>query len=64
MWQLYILRRFKTSGLPRGFAFVEFGSKKAADSALAAFAPTEEDLVPPPPTPGLNNFRRRLLFHL
>nr|CDS28890.1 La protein 7 [Hymenolepis microstoma] len=42
---------FKTSGSLRGFAFVEFGSKNAADSALAAFAPTEEDLVRTPPIP-------------
>ncbi|VDN96170.1 unnamed protein product [Rodentolepis nana] len=43
--------RFKTSGSLRGFAFVEFGSKNAADSALSAFAPTEEDLVRIPPMP-------------
>ncbi|VDL19941.1 unnamed protein product [Hymenolepis diminuta] len=43
--------RFKTSGSLRGFAFVEFGSKKAADNALSTLAPTEYDLVRTPLIP-------------
>ncbi|KAM3186004.1 hypothetical protein ACTXT7_005250 [Hymenolepis weldensis] len=43
--------RFKTSGSLRGFAFVEFGSKKAADNALSTLAPAEDDLVRTPLIP-------------
>ncbi|KAL5966707.1 La-related protein 7 [Taenia solium] len=37
--------RFKTSGSIRGFGFVEFASKSAAERAVSALAPTEKDLV-------------------
>ncbi|KAL5110667.1 Serine/arginine-rich splicing factor 12 [Taenia crassiceps] len=37
--------RFKTSGGIRGFGFVEFASKSAAERAVSALAPTEKDLV-------------------
>nr|CDS23420.1 lupus la ribonucleoprotein [Echinococcus granulosus] len=40
--------RFKTSGSIRGFGFVEFASKGAAERAVSALAPTEKDLVCPP----------------
>lgn len=39
------MHRFKTSGSIRGFGFVEFASKSAAERAVSALAPTEKDLV-------------------
>ncbi|VDD82069.1 unnamed protein product [Mesocestoides corti] len=39
--------RFKTSGVARGFAFVEFASRDAAERAVSALAPTAADLAAP-----------------
>lgn len=37
--------RYKSTGEIRGFAFVEFARKKAANLAAAALAPMASDLV-------------------
>ncbi|KAL7063892.1 hypothetical protein AAHC03_05286 [Spirometra sp. Aus1] len=45
------LPRFKSSGVIRGFAFVEFSTQASAEKAIAELGPTVTDLASQPPVP-------------